>query len=466
MRKRHAALVSAVGLAVAGIAVPALTTSAAQADQQRAAVPAGAVTDQFIVTYEDNARETRGASLQGVKALRTLSTGGTVVKAPKLLSRAAAGKLMASLSAQPGVASVEPDLIMTAQQADTDDTRYAEQWDLFEGTAGMNVPGAWSTADGAGVTVAVIDTGITPHSDLNGNLLPGYDFITRTDVSRDGDGRDANPNDEGDWYAAGECGGAANPSNSSWHGSHVAGTIAAVTNNANGIAGIAPASKIVPVRVLGKCGGYTSDIVDAIIWASGGKVTRVPANANPADVINMSLGGGGACNRTYQRAIDKAVANGTTVVVAAGNSNSDVAGFSPASCNNVVSVASSDREGNRAFYSNFGAKIDLTAPGGEVRNETDPPGSRTKPQDGILSTINAGTSTQTAEEYKTFMGTSMAAPHIAGLAALILGEGDRTPAQVEQLLKDNVRPLPGSCTGGCGAGLADAAATIAALTTP
>jgi len=371
---------------------------------------------------------------------------------------------MANLAAQPGVASVEPDLIMTAQST-PDDARYGEQWDLFEETAGMNVPTAWDTADGAGVTVAVIDTGITPHSDLDGNVLPGYDFITRTDVSRDGDGRDANPNDEGDWYDAGECGGAAKPSTSSWHGSHVAGTIAAVSNNANGIAGIAPQSKIVPVRVLGKCGGYTSDIVDAIVWASGGKVSRVPANANPADVINMSLGGGGACNRTYQRAIDKAVANGTTVVVAAGNSNSDVAGFSPASCNNVISVASSDREGNRAFYSNFGAKIDLTAPGGEVRDETDPPGSRTKPEHGILSTINAGTTTQTTEDYKTFMGTSMAAPHVAGLAALILGEGDRTTAQVEELLKANVRPLPGTCTGGCGAGLADAAATISALAT-
>lgn len=459
MRKRHAALLATASLAVAGVAIPTITSTAAQAVPQQAVVPAGAETDQFIVTFDEAAARSKGAALRGVKHLRSLSTGGVVVKAPKLLGRTSAGRLMANLAAQPGVATVEPDLLMTVQ-AEPDDSRYGEQWDLFEETAGMNVPGAWETADGAGVTVAVIDTGITPHSDLNDNVLPGYDFITRTDVSRDGDGRDANPNDEGDWYGAGECG-QQNPSNSSWHGSHVAGTIAAVTSNANGIAGVAPQAKVVPVRVLGKCGGYTSDIVDAIVWSSGGKVPRVPANANPADVINMSLGGGGTCSRTYQRAIDKAVNNGTTVVVAAGNSNSDVANFSPASCDNVISVAASDREGNRAFYSNYGAKIDLTAPGGEVRDETDPPGSRTKPEDGILSTINAGASTQTTEDYKTFMGTSMAAPHVAGLVALVLGQGDRTPAQVEDLLKASVRPLPGTCTGGCGAGLADAAAAVA-----
>lgn len=460
MKKRHVALMSALGLAAIGVAVPAVTATAAAG--QTPAKQAGWSTDQFIVTYDDSS--VRGAALSGVTKLRQLATGGTVVKASKMLGGAAASRFMADLAAQPGVATVEPDLLMTVQQTDANDTRYAEQWDLFEATAGMNVPGAWQTADGAGVTVAVIDTGITPHSDLKDNVLPGYDFITRTDVSRDGDGRDANPNDEGDWYAAGECGGAANPSNSSWHGSHVAGTIAAVTNNANGIAGVAPKAQIVPVRVLGKCGGYTSDIVDAIVWSAGGKISRVPTNANPADVINMSLGGGGACGRAYQRAIDKAVDLGTTVVVAAGNSNKDVAGFSPASCDNVISVASSDREGNRSFYSNFGAKIDLAAPGGEVRNETDPPGSRTKPQDGILSTINAGATTQTTEDYKTFMGTSMAAPHVAGLVALVLGEKDLAPADVEQLLKDNVRPLPGTCAEGCGAGLADAAATIGALT--
>ncbi|HVK20428.1 MAG TPA: S8 family serine peptidase [Actinokineospora sp.] len=452
MKKRYTSAIATLGLAIAGLTIPTLAGTA-QAGEE--AAPAGF--DQFIVTYADQAVASRGVGHSGVTHVRDMANGGVVVKAKNGLTKAGAQKLMGDLRKQSGVVAVEPDLIMTAQ---TNDSRYAEQWDLFEATAGMNAPAAWATADGAGVVVAVIDTGITPHSDLNANLLPGYDFISTAADARDGNGRDANPNDEGDWYAAGECG-SATPSNSSWHGSHVAGTIAGVSDNNNGIAGIAGKAKIVPVRVLGKCGGRTSDIADAITWASGGKVTRVPANPNPAKVINMSLGGASSCSATYQRAIDGAVKRGTTVVVAAGNSNMDVAGFTPANCNNVVSVAASDREGNRAFYSNFGAKIDVTAPGGEVRNETDAPGTRTKPQDGILSTINAGLTVQTAEDYKTFMGTSMAAPHVAGLVALMLGEKALTPAQVEAALKANVRPLAGTCTGGCGTGLIDAGATIA-----
>ncbi|WP_436492728.1 S8 family peptidase [Actinokineospora sp. HUAS TT18] len=452
MKKRYTSALATLGMALAGLAVPSLAGTA-EAGQAEAAA---AGYDQFIVSYSDSSA-IYGLDRAGVTRVRELGTGDVLVKANRGLNRAGAANFMNDLRKQPGVVSVEPDLIMTAQ---TNDSRYAEQWDLFEATAGMNAPAAWATADGAGVTVAVIDTGIVGHSDLNANVLPGYDFISDAAAARDGNGRDANPNDEGDWYAAGECG-SANPSNSSWHGSHVAGTIAAVSDNSNGIAGIAAKSKIVPIRVLGKCGGRSSDIADAITWASGGKVTRVPNNPNPAKVINMSLGGAGSCGSIYQRAIDGAVKRGTTVVVAAGNSNSDVSGFSPANCNNVVSVAASDREGNRAFYSNFGAKIDVTAPGGEVRNETDAPGTRTKPQDGILSTINAGLTTQTTEDYKTFMGTSMAAPHVAGLVALMLGEKPLTPAQVEAALKANVRPLPGTCSGGCGTGLIDAGATIA-----
>jgi serine protease len=443
MKKRYTAALATLGLAIAGFAVPTLAGTA-QAGQDEAAA---AGYDQFIVTFADSAAS-RGLAHKGVTQVRELGSGGVVVKASRGLGRNGTAALMNDLRKQAGVVSVEPDLIMNATTADT---RYNEQWDLFEATAGMNAPGAWTTADGAGVTVAVIDTGIVSHSD----------FISDATSARDGNGRDANPNDEGDWYAAGECGGAANPSNSSWHGSHVAGTIAAVSDNNNGIAGIAAKAKIVPVRVLGKCGGRTSDIADAITWASGGKVRGVPANANPAKVLNLSLGGSGTCASAYQRAINGAVSRGTTVVIAAGNSNSNVSGFTPANCSNVVSVAASDREGNRAFYSNYGALIDVTAPGGEVRNETDAPGSRTKPQDGILSTINAGATTQTTEDYKTFMGTSMAAPHVAGLVALMLGEKPLTPAQVEAALKANVRPLAGVCAEGCGSGLIDATKTIA-----
>ena len=460
MKMRYTALLASFGSAVAIAVVPGVG-GAAEASPGAGAITRAATYEQFIVTFADTAA-TRQVSSGAVSQLRELSTGGVVVKAPRGLDRVGAQRLMNDLRRQPGVVNVEPDLKFMPMFT-PDDTRYAEQWDLFEPTGGINAPGAWDLADGAGVKVAVIDTGITPHSDLNANVLPGYDFISDAATARDGNGRDPNPNDEGDWFNAGECG-STTPEASSWHGSHVAGTIAAVSNNTNGIAGIARNAKIVPLRVLGKCGGFTSDIADAITWASGGRVSRVPTNPNPAKVINLSLGGSGACGSTFQRAINNAVSRGTTVVVAAGNSNANVSGFSPANCNNVVSVASSDRDGNRAFYSNFGALIDVTAPGGEVRLETEPPGTRSHPENGILSTLNAGTTVQAGETYTAYMGTSMAAPHVAGLVALMLSRRPAlTPAQVEAALKANTRPLPGSCTGGCGTGLIDAARTVGAI---
>src|SRR5690606_31257016 len=155
---------------------------------------------------------------------------------------------------------------------------------------------------GNGVVVAVLDTGITRHGDLDANVLPGYDFISDAGKANDGDGRDNDPSDPGDWVTLNQCPGGNRAENSSWHGTHVAGTIAAVTNNAKGVAGTAFGARILPVRVLGTCGGYDSDIADAIVWAAGGSVSGVPTNANPAEVINLSLGGGGACGRTSQNA--------------------------------------------------------------------------------------------------------------------------------------------------------------------
>jgi serine protease len=306
------------------------------------------------------------------------------------------------------------------------------------------------------VTVAVIDTGYVAHSDLAANIVGGYDFIADTAVANDGNGRDSNPADPGDWTAAGECAAGDPAGTSSWHGTHVAGTIAAVTNNSKGVAGVAYGAKVSPLRVLGKCGGYDSDIIDAITWASGGTVSGVPANTNVAKVINMSLGGGGACTSATQTAINAAVNRGTTVVVAAGNSNANAANYSPASCNNVISVAATNRAGSRSYYSNFGSVVDIAAPGGETR---------TVKSGGILSTLNAGASAPGSESYDYYQGTSMAAPHIAGLAALVKSANSAlTPAQIESAIKTNSRALPGTCSGGCGAGLADAAKTVQAVT--
>ncbi|WP_206436623.1 S8 family serine peptidase [Streptomyces sp. W1SF4] len=467
------------GAATSAVAVTAANDPAASTLPAAAApaTPAAAPVENLIVGYKSSASEASSndaaasdAAAKGQKAGkkakfdRRLGTGAALVNLGGATAPADAAKVMDQFRADPDVAYVEPDSRAYAM-ATPDDTEYAKQWDLFEPTAGMNVPAAWDKTTGSGVTVAVIDTGYVAHSDVAPNIVAGYDFISSSTAARDGNGRDNNPADQGDWSAAGECGTGSKASDSSWHGTHVAGTIAAATNNAKGVAGIAYNAKIQPVRVLGKCGGATSDIVDAITWASGGTVAGVPANATPAKVINMSLGGSGACTTSYQNAINAAVARGTTVVVAAGNSNADAAGFSPASCNNVINVAASNRTGDRSFYSNYGAIIDVAAPGGETRRATDTPGTVTTPENGILSTLNGGTTTPGAEIYKPYQGTSMAAPHVAGLAALLVAaKPSLTPAQIEAAIKANARPLAGTCTGGCGAGLADATATVNAVT--
>ncbi|MGW7263807.1 S8 family peptidase [Streptomyces sp. NPDC054842] len=461
------AAVSAALLAATATSVDAQTPAA----RAETAAPAGAApatpAERLIVGYRSTAAEARSdeaasadAEAKGKEAgedlgfRRRLGTGAALVDLGDRLEKADVADVMAEYRADPQVAYVVPDRLNTPQ-AGPNDTEYTKQWDLFEATAGMNVPGAWSTSTGSGVTVAVIDTGYVTHSDLAANIVAGYDFISDPAVSVDGDGRDANPADPGDWYATDACGAGTGSSNSSWHGTHVAGTIAAVTNNGKGVAGIAYGAKISPLRVLGKCGGYDSDIIDAITWASGGTVSGVPANANVAKVVNMSLGGAGACTAATQSAITAAVNRGTTVVVAAGNENSNTSGFSPSSCNNVVNVAATNRTGSRASYSNYGTLVDISAPGGQTSTGT---------ANGILSTLNSGTKTPATESYAYYQGTSMATPHIAGLVALMKSANPAlTPAQIESALKANARALPGTCSGGCGAGLADAARTVQAV---
>ena len=183
-----------------------------------------------------------------------------------------------------------------AQAFTPNDPRYNEQWHYFEAAGGINAPPAWDKSTGTGVVVAVIDTGYRPHADLAANILPGYDFISDTFVANDGNGRDSDAQDPGDWINPGECG----PGDPAAFEAR-AGTARTwpapsprVTNNSNGVAGVAFNARVVPARVLGKCGGFTSDIADAIVWTSGGTVSGVPANANPAKVLNISLGGGGS----------------------------------------------------------------------------------------------------------------------------------------------------------------------------
>jgi serine protease len=472
-RHRPHLLAAATALALSALAAPSFA-----GDAHLGALKAGGSYSRFIVKYKtDSAAASGGVALsrsldaaaakltlpaasKGARVglhqvRRMLVPGASVIASDRALGRDEAAALMRQIAADPSVQFVQIDGIRRAL-ATPNDPSFSKQWHYADSAVGIRAPTAWNTSTGTGIVVAVVDSGILSHTDLSANILPGYDMISSTTgfsdaecrdagaspgcgKSDDGDGRDANPND----------------SSNIVHGTHVAGTIAAVTNNGAGGAGVAYNAKVVPVRALGNQGfGSDSDIADAVVWASGGTVPGVPANANPAEIINLSLGGPAPCSDTpaWQAAIDAAIANGSTVVVAAGNDNVDVAGFTPASCNGVIRVAASNKAGSRASYSNYGPTIHVTAPGGE--NGIFGPSST----EGIISTVSGNA-------YGPMAGTSMAAPHVAGIAALIqaAAASPRTPAQILQIMQSTARPIAANkCSGGCGSGLVDAAAAVAA----
>jgi serine protease len=426
-------------------------------------------TDRVIVKYKDSVPDSKGAARAAKAALQAdrkarldragqefgmlvseshaISSGAHVFKLNGRKHLKDVEKLAAEMMARdPDIEYAEPDRIMS-HMATANDPYFAQQWHYTDATGGLRLPDAWDKSTGLGVVVAVIDTGYRPHADLSGQHLAGYDFISSATIGNDGNGRDSDPSDPGDWIAAGECYAGSPARNSSWHGTHVAGTLAARTNNSVGVAGVAYNAKMVPVRVLGKCGGYTSDIADAITWSSGGAVNGVPANANRAMVLNLSLGGSGACNATTQSAIDGARSRGAVVVVAAGNANTDVSNVSPANCSGVIAVAATGKTGARASYSNYGTLIDVAAPGGD--------GSY-----GVISTLNTGSSTAGSDNYAGYQGTSMATPHVAGVAALMFAaKPTLTPDQVESMLRSTARAFPVTCSG-CGTGIVDATAAV------
>ncbi|HYJ40337.1 MAG TPA: S8 family peptidase [Steroidobacteraceae bacterium] len=431
-------------------------------------------TDRIIVKYRNTsavtaaagqATQLRGTELPaarlGVTMSRVRSTalGSQVLRLDRRLSLVEAEQLARDIVASdPNVEYAEPDRIMR-RTLTPNDPRYNEQWHYFEAAGGINAPPAWDKSTGTGVVVAVIDTGYRPHGDLAANILPGYDFISDTFVANDGGGRDSDASDPGDWINPSECG-PGDPAAfeaSSWHGTHVAGTIAARTNNSLGVAGVAFNARVIPARVLGKCGGFTSDIADAIIWTSGGVVPGVTTLANPAKVLSISLGGSGACGSTTQNAINLARSRGASVVVAAGNSNANAANFSPANCTGVVTVAAVGRNGGKASYSNFGATVEVAAPGGSGGANS------------VLSTLNAGTMGPGADSYALYNGTSMATPHVSGVVALMLSvKPTLTPDQVTSILQGTARTFPATCSQ-CGSGIVNANAAVDAAiggTTP
>lgn len=458
---RGARLIAAAATVV--IAASVLVLPPAVADDGPAPPPGPDVVG-LVVTREPGTSARRAQALVAEQVGDSLgrtpvAPGVTAVMVPGL-SATDAAVAVRDLAGTDGIRQVGIDT-RVSPDATPNDPRFAEQWALTSPVSGAAAELAWDRTSGVGQVIAVVDSGITAHEDLNANLIPGYDLVEDPVVANDGNGRDPDPSDPGDWVSAadqvshpdlfGDC--ATQPS--SWHGTHVAGIAAAVRNNGKGISGIAPAARIQPVRALGKCGGKMSDVAAAITWASGGEVPGLPVNPTPADVINLSVSSAVTCQPFLQAAIDGALSRGTSVVASAGNNARPFSQSSPGGCYDVIAVGALTTAGNRAAYSNYGVTgrdLPLFAGGGVTGNSGT----------AVLSTINLGATTPTTAGYAAYAGTSMAAPLVAGAAALLRAHTGMGPAAVAEHLRDTARRFPATsnCTGSCGAGMLDANAAL------
>jgi serine protease len=439
-----------------------------------------------------------------------------VLRFERPLAAAEARRVMDRLAADPEVAWVEPNVRERPQQVSVapNDPYFqlglAGQWWLRD-VQGSNaspidarlrgVPGfltAWfnRTVGGAGAVVAVLDTGITCHPDLGnevgpkcigGSILPGYDFVTDSDYANDGNGRDDDPRDPGDWVDSNDR--ARDPAryrdceigSSSWHGTAIAGQLAALTNNAVGVSAINWNGRVLPVRVAGKCGAEVADLVDGMRWAAGLPVAGVPDNPHPARIINISFGGSAACGTAYQQAIDELRTQKQAIVIAAaGNGYGDVS--RPANCDGVVGVGALNRDGFKSNYSNFGAKVVLSTVGGDDNGTASESGAWAPylHDTGITTIGNTGGTIPSQPGYYNEFGTSFSAPIVAGAVSLMLSVNPNlTVDQIIQGLRASARPHvtsslagfgtcsdanPGRClctTSTCGAGILDADQAVA-----
>ncbi len=435
-------LVPVIGVATVAALAPSLLPAPAAWSAPNA--PSGRV----IVKFAD--AEARDPGARGRILRATSARSGTRLSESRVLTGDArlvtvqgetSESAAARLSKIEGVEYAVVDRFVRTSIARPTSSYYGhEQWSLARTAAGINLPDAAPWANGAGVRVAVVDTGKLRHPDLDAAWLGGHDFVSDPEVSMDGTGRDTDPSDDGDAYAPGECG-VPWGEVSSWHGSHVAGTVAA---RGVGIDGIAPASRIVPVRVLGKCGGYESDIIEGIAWAAGGRVEGVPANRYPARIVNVSIGGYAPCTEWAAGVLRQTRDAGALVVVSAGNDAASTADTWPTNCGSVLPVAATDRTGALWEYSNHGSAVALSAPGV-----------------GIVSVSNFGQTRPTRDAWRDMDGTSMAAPHVSGVAALVLQRRPSlTVGQLEAILRASTKPVRGATSDCCGTGIIDAKRAI------
>ena len=420
------------------------------------------------------------------------------------LGPAEAAGLAQRLRAQPEVEWVVTNSRERRLDADSqqppNDPLYGAQWWLHS-VAGSNanaladrrrgVPGfetGWRThdgEDGSPVVVAVLDTGITVHPDLRGsNVLKGYDFVSQLEYANDGDGRDDDPSDPGDWVSASDRAGRPDlfggcpVEDSNWHGTVIAGMVAASTDNALGVAGARWGGRVLPVRVGGKCGAELADILDGMRWAAGLAVAGAPRNPHPARIVNISFGASAACNPAYQDTIDELARLGVVVIAAAGNGHGAIT--RPANCARVIGVAALNRDGFKASYSNFGPGLALATVGGDA---ADGAWTGLLGDGGLLGLDNAGSREPGAPVYRAVSGTSFAAPLVAATVGLMLAVNARlSAAQIAAGLAASARPHvvssrigacsalnPGRCicsAATCGVGILDVAQALAYAQSP
>ena len=434
-----------------------------------------------------------GSSGRREPRLRAVGRDQQLIQFEHPLSRAEAQAVREKLMQRGDVEWVEPNTRERRLQVPPTDPLFTQQWWLqpvsgsnanaidarLRGVAGFQ--NAWLRAQPTSIVVAVLDTGITPHEDLSSSrILPGRDFVSEVDYANDGDGWDADPSDPGDYVTSADL---ANPAfsgcvveNSSWHGTIVAGIVAATPNNGRGGAGIHWGAQVLPVRVAGKCGAAVSDIVDGMRWAAGLPVAGLPLNPHPARVLNISFGGSAACGQAYQSAVDEVKARGVVVVAAAGNEWSGPT--RPASCNGVVGVVGLNRDGFKTNYSNFGSQLSASGIATVSGDDREGAWGSVLADSGLVTLTNQGSTVPLTGGYARLYGTSFAAPQVSGTIAEMLSLNPGLSVdQILTGLRLSARPHvtsskigqcsdanPGRCictTSTCGVGILDADQALA-----